>query len=54
MQHFYPVLNRYVNAIQTQCPYILRYLTAAVIINPTKIRRGVFKDLIKFIQQVAL
>ncbi|EDV23058.1 uncharacterized protein TRIADDRAFT_50473 [Trichoplax adhaerens] len=42
---------QYVNAIQTQCPYILRYVAAAVVINPTKIRRGVFKDLIKFIQQ---
>ncbi len=34
---------RYLNAIQTVCPHILRYLTTAVIIN--KRRRNVLKDL---------
>ena len=43
------ILNRYLNAIQTNCPWILRYLTAAVITN--KRRRNVVKDLIKVIQQ---
>ncbi|KAJ3329880.1 Eukaryotic translation initiation factor 3 subunit E [Blyttiomyces sp. JEL0837] len=39
----------YINSIQTACPWILRYLTAAVIVN--KKRRTVMKDLIKVIQQ---
>lgn len=39
----------YLNAIQTMCPHILRYLAAAVIINPG--RRNALKDLIKVIQQ---
>merc|ERR1711884_754862 len=37
------------NAIQTQCPHILRYLTTAAITN--KKRRNVLKDLVKIIQQ---
>lgn len=40
---------RYLNAIQTTCPHILRYLTTAVITN--KRRRTVLKDLVKVIQQ---
>jgi len=41
--------ERYLNAIQTTCPHILRYLTTAVITN--KRRRSVLKDLVKVIQQ---
>ena len=37
------------NAIQTTCPHILRYLTTAVITN--KRRRNVTKDLVKVLQQ---
>ncbi|XP_074640553.1 eukaryotic translation initiation factor 3 subunit E-A-like [Tubulanus polymorphus] len=40
---------QYLNAIQTLCPHILRYLTTAVITN--KRRRTVLKDLVKVIQQ---
>lgn len=43
----------YLNAIQTACPHILRYLTTAVITNKslkTK-RQQVLKDLVKVIQQ---
>jgi translation initiation factor 3 subunit E len=43
--------QRYLEAIQTQAPWLLRYLTAAVIIN--KRRRSVLKDLVKVIQQEA-
>ncbi|XP_039284216.1 eukaryotic translation initiation factor 3 subunit E-like [Nilaparvata lugens] len=39
----------YLNAIQTMCPHILRYLAAAVIINRS--RRPALKDLVKVIQQ---
>ncbi|XP_066998368.1 eukaryotic translation initiation factor 3 subunit E isoform X2 [Anabrus simplex] len=39
----------YLNAIQTMCPHILRYLATAVIINRT--RRSAVKDLVKVIQQ---
>ncbi|KAL5288163.1 EIF3E family protein [Megaselia abdita] len=39
----------YLNAIQTMCPHILRYLATAVIINRQK--RNALKDLIKVIQQ---
>uniref|UniRef100_U5EMI3 Eukaryotic translation initiation factor 3 subunit E n=1 Tax=Corethrella appendiculata TaxID=1370023 RepID=U5EMI3_9DIPT len=39
----------YLNAIQTMCPHILRYLSTAVIIN--RGRRNALKDLIKVIQQ---
>jgi translation initiation factor 3 subunit E len=39
----------YINAIQTSCPYILRYLAAAVIIGRRK--RNFMKELIKSSQQ---
>lgn len=41
--------ERYLNAIQTTCPHVLRYLTTAVITN--KRRRNVLKELVKVIQQ---
>eukprot|EP00918_Siedleckia_nematoides_P057548 GHVU01125524.1.p1 GENE.GHVU01125524.1~~GHVU01125524.1.p1 ORF type:complete len:446 (-),score=57.63 GHVU01125524.1:215-1528(-) len=41
--------QQYLNAIQTMCPHILRYLTTAVITN--KRRKNVLKDLVKVIQQ---
>jgi translation initiation factor 3 subunit E len=41
--------EKYLNAIQTTCPHILRYLTTAVITN--KRRRNVLKDLVKVLQQ---
>lgn len=45
--------SRYLNAIQTMCPHILRYLTTAVITNKdVRKRRQVLKDLVKVIQQV--
>lgn len=48
-----PLLFRYLNAIQTMCPHILRYLTTAVITNKdVRKRRQVLKDLVKVIQQV--
>merc|ERR1712071_691176 len=40
----------YLNAIETMCPHILRYLTTAVIINKQN-RRTMLKDLVKVIQQ---
>jgi len=43
--------ERYLNAIQTTCPHILRYLTTAVITSKRK--RNVLKDLVKVIQQEA-
>ncbi|MEQ2183201.1 Eukaryotic translation initiation factor 3 subunit E-A, partial [Goodea atripinnis] len=47
------VFSRYLNAIQTMCPHILRYLTTAVITNKdVRKRRQVMKDLVKVIQQV--
>uniref|UniRef100_A0A3Q1F5N6 Eukaryotic translation initiation factor 3 subunit E n=1 Tax=Acanthochromis polyacanthus TaxID=80966 RepID=A0A3Q1F5N6_9TELE len=43
---------QYLNAIQTICPHILRYLTTAVITNKdVRKRRQVLKDLVKVIQQ---
>nr|SVE81868.1 EOG090X0491 [Daphnia magna] len=42
--------NQYLNAIETMCPHILRYLTTAVIINKQN-RRTMLKDLVKVIQQ---
>jgi len=42
--------QQYLNAIQTTCPHILRYLATAVIINKQS-RRTYMKDLIKVIQQ---
>lgn len=42
---------QYINAIQTTCPHVLRYLTTAVITN--KRRRNVLKDLVRVIEQEA-
>ncbi len=39
----------YINTIQTACPWILRYLTTAVVTN--KRRKNILKDLVKIIQQ---
>ena len=36
--------SSYLNAIQTTCPHLLRYLTAAVVIS--KRRQTVLKDLV--------
>uniref|UniRef100_A0A8C1S4B2 Eukaryotic translation initiation factor 3 subunit E n=1 Tax=Cyprinus carpio TaxID=7962 RepID=A0A8C1S4B2_CYPCA len=45
---------QYLNAIQTMCPHILRYLTTAIITNKdVRKRRQVLKDLVKVIQQVS-
>jgi len=41
---------KYLNAIQTTCPYILRYLTTAVITNRRR-RLNISKDLVRVIQQ---
>ncbi|KAK8406114.1 hypothetical protein O3P69_007081 [Scylla paramamosain] len=40
----------YLNAIQTMCPHVLRYLATAVVINKNS-RRAAMKDLVKVIQQ---
>merc|ERR1719462_1155695 len=42
--------KQYLNAIQTTCPWILRYLATAVVTNKST-RRNVMKDLIKVIQE---
>lgn len=42
--------KQYLNAIQTMCPWILRYLSTAVVINKGS-RRNVMKDLVKVIQE---
>uniref|UniRef100_T1JIV5 Eukaryotic translation initiation factor 3 subunit E n=1 Tax=Strigamia maritima TaxID=126957 RepID=T1JIV5_STRMM len=42
---------QYLNAIQTICPHILRYLATAIITN--KYHRSALKDLVKVIQQEA-
>merc|ERR550519_1745400 len=41
--------KQYLNAIQTTCPWILRYLATAVITN--KRRKKILKDLVRVIQQ---
>jgi len=41
--------EKYLSAIQSTCPHILRYLVVAVIIN--KKRRTGYKDLVKILQQ---
>ncbi|KAA8493703.1 Eukaryotic translation initiation factor 3 subunit E [Porphyridium purpureum] len=41
--------DAYLNTIQTNCPHILRYLTAVVIVN--KGRRGILKDLIRVVKE---
>ncbi len=40
----------YLNTVQTTCPHILRYITAAAIIS--KRRKNIMKELVKIIQQV--
>jgi len=42
---------RYMEAIQTNCPWILRYLTTAVITQNNKRKDNVLKNLISIIQQ---
>merc|ERR1712088_899312 len=42
--------KQYLNAIQTTCPWILRYLSTAVVINKSS-RRNVMLDLVKVIQE---
>lgn len=42
--------KQYLNAIQTTCPWILRYLSTAVIVNKGS-RRNAMKDLVKVIQE---
>merc|ERR1740122_543128 len=42
--------KQYLNAIQTTCPWILRYLATAVITNKSS-RRNVMLDLVKVIQE---
>jgi len=42
--------NQYLNAIQTICPHILRYLAAAVVINKQR-RNFALRDLVKVLQQ---
>lgn len=49
------IVLRYLNAIQTMCPHILRYLTTAVITNRRRRQahhQQLLKDLVKIIQQV--
>lgn len=41
--------SQYINTIQTSCPWILRYLTTAVVTN--KRRKTYIKELVKVIQQ---
>ncbi|CAF1506744.1 unnamed protein product [Adineta steineri] len=43
--------NIYLNTLQTTAPHLLRYLAAAVIINPRKKNDRVLKELVKIIQQ---
>merc|ERR1712141_351952 len=44
--------KQYLNVIQTTCPWILRYLSTAVITqNSDQKRRNVMKDLVKVIQE---
>ncbi|UJR30073.1 hypothetical protein I4U23_017617 [Adineta vaga] len=43
--------NIYLNTLQTTAPHLLRYLSAAVIINPRKKNERTLKELIKVIQQ---
>lgn len=47
--NFFLYEQHYLNAIQTTCPHILRYLTAAVVIS--KRRQVILKDLVKVIRQ---
>ncbi|CAF1008668.1 unnamed protein product [Rotaria sordida] len=43
--------NAYLNTLQTASPHLLRYLAAAVIINPRKKNERTLKELVKVIQQ---
>ena len=43
--------NAYLNTLQTNAPHLLRYVTAAVIINPRKKNERTLKELVKVIQQ---
>lgn len=43
--------NAYLNTLQTTSPHLLRYLAAAVIINPRKKNERTLKELVKVIQQ---
>ena len=43
--------NAYLNTLQTTAPHLLRYLTAAVIINPRKKNERTLRELVKVIQQ---
>ncbi|KAI8324162.1 eukaryotic translation initiation factor 3, subunit 6 [Martensiomyces pterosporus] len=45
------LLPQYISTIQNACPWILRYLTAAVVTN--RRRRNMMQDLVKIIEQVA-
>ena len=42
---------QYLNAIQTQCPHILRYLSVAVIANKRRRSNNMMKELVKIIEQ---
>ena len=44
--------NTYLNTLQTTAPHLLRYLSAAVIINPRKKNERTLKELLKVIRQV--
>ena len=46
--------NVYLNTLQTTSPHLLRYLTAAVIINPTKKNDRTLNELVKVIQKVSI
>lgn len=46
--------NVYLNTLQTTSPHLLRYLSAAVIINPRKKNERTLKELVKVIQQVVI
>ncbi|XP_065843339.1 eukaryotic translation initiation factor 3 subunit E-B-like [Oscarella lobularis] len=41
----------YLNAIQTTCPHILRYLSTAVVVSSSSKRRNFIKELVKVIEQ---
>ncbi|KAJ2376262.1 eukaryotic translation initiation factor 3 subunit E [Coemansia sp. RSA 2607] len=45
------MLPHYISTIQNACPWILRYLTAAVVTN--RRRRAMMQDLVKIIEQVS-
>ena len=44
--------NAYLNTLQTASPHLLRYLAAAVIINPKRKNERTLRELVKIIQQV--